>query len=65
MKKLLLVVGVGAFLSFGLNSCSKCAECSGAGTGIDGIEYCKGGTFEDLAYDLAKESCEAAGGEFK
>ena len=65
MKKLVLVLGVGALMSFSLNSCSKCAECSGSGSVLDGVEYCKGNAAEDLVYDAAESSCETLGGTFK
>ncbi|MCD8518362.1 MAG: hypothetical protein LRY32_01220 [Flavobacterium sp.] len=65
MKKLLLVLGVGALLSLGLSSCSKCAECSDSGTSLDGVEYCKGNSLEDAAYAYAESECENNGGKFK
>ena len=64
MKKLVLVLGVGAFLSFGLNSCSKCAECSDQSVFYSG-EYCKGNALEDAIYESARIECEANGGDFK
>lgn len=64
MKKVILTMGVAAFMAFGLSSCSKCATCTDA-AGIVGVEVCQGNAAEDLAYDLAKTTCEAAGGTFE
>ncbi len=65
MKKLVLVLGVASLMSFGLSSCNKCAECSGSGTSLDGVEYCKGNSIEDAFYNSAEAECEQEGGTFK
>ena len=64
MKKFILVLGVGAFMSFGLNSCSKCGTCSDQDNVFYEGEYCKGNTLEDAIYEAAKADCEDAGGTF-
>lgn len=64
MKKLVLVLSVGALMSFGLNSCSKCATCSDQDNVILTGEYCEGNAVEDALYESAKLECEAAGGSF-
>jgi hypothetical protein len=64
MKKIILMLPVLAFLSFGLSSCKKCGECSDqAGLFYQG-EYCKGNAIEDALYNAAKAECEANGGKF-
>ncbi|MFT4969606.1 MAG: hypothetical protein ACI9O4_001355 [Chitinophagales bacterium] len=40
MNKLILVLGVGALMSFMLNSCSKCATCSDS-KGFHSADYAK------------------------
>lgn len=64
MKKLVLVLGVGALMSFSLNSCSKCGTCSDQDNVFYTGEYCKGNTIEDALYEAAKAECEANGGSF-
>lgn len=64
MKKLMLVLGVGMLMSVGLSSCNKCGTCSGSNTSLDGVEYCKGNSLEDLAYEAAETSCKDSGGSW-
>jgi len=64
MKKLVLVAGIGALMSFGLNSCSKCGTCSDQDNVTYTGEYCKGNVIEDALYESAKLDCEDAGGSF-
>lgn len=64
MKKLVLVLGVASLMSFGLSSCSKCAECSDQANVILTGEFCKGNAIEDALYESAKAECEAIGGDF-
>ena len=61
MKKVLLSLGVAAFLAVGLSSCSKCGSCTDS-NGDVGIEYCKGNVFEDAIYNSEKTWCEEDGG---
>lgn len=65
MKKLFLVLGVGALLSFGLSSCSKCGECSDQSNLFYTGEYCKGNSVEDALYEAAKAECEGNGATFE
>ena len=64
MKKLVLVLGVAALMSFGLNSCSKCGTCSNQSDVVFQGEYCKGNTIKDAFYESAKADCESVGGTF-
>jgi hypothetical protein len=64
MKKVLLTVGVAAFLALGLNSCKKCGECSDQEGLFYTGEYCKGNVFEDALYEAAKSECESEGRKF-
>ena len=64
MKKLFLVLGVGALMSFSLNSCSKCGTCSNQDDVFYEGEYCKGNSIEDALYEAAKADCESVGGTF-
>jgi hypothetical protein len=64
MKKLLLVLGVGALMSFSLNSCNKCGTCSTQDNLIYQGEYCKGNAIEDALYNAAETECELANGSF-
>jgi hypothetical protein len=64
MKKLILVLGVGALMSFTLNSCSKCATCSDSSGPFSG-EICKGSASEDAYYEAAEIYCEGLGGTFE
>ena len=63
MKKIILILGVGALMSFTLNSCSKCATCSDS-SGFYSGEICKGNAIEDAIYQSAKIECEVLGGTF-
>lgn len=51
MKKVLLTLVAGAFLSMSITSCKNCGRCTAAGT-----KYCKG----DAGYDTYKLACGAA-----
>jgi hypothetical protein len=64
MKKIVFVIGLGALMSFGLNSCSKCGTCSDQNKVFYKGEYCQGNNLEDAFYEAAKAQCENAGGTF-
>lgn len=58
MKKLFLTLVAGAFISFALNSCSKCGHCECAG--VAGTKYCQ--KDDKTAYDNYKSACTLVGG---
>lgn len=58
MKKVLLMLVAGAFISMSMISCSECGACEVSG--VKGTEYCKKDNAS--AYDAYKASCTAAGG---
>jgi hypothetical protein len=58
MKKVLLVLVAGAFMSTSLISCNKCGRCTTGG--VAGPEYCQKDDRD--AYDAYKETCESGGG---
>lgn len=59
MKKVLLSVAVIAALA-SFSSCSKCGACEVGG--VTGGEICQKDS--KTAYDLAKDVCEAGGGDW-
>lgn len=59
MKKVLMVVVAGLFISASASSCKKCGTCKVNGTS-SGVEYCA--KDNQTVYDAAKLSCEANGG---
>ncbi len=61
MKKVLLMLVAGAFISTSLISCSKCGHCQG-GT-YPTTEVCQ--KTNQTAYDVAKEACETGGGNWQ
>ena len=59
MKKVLLMLAVGAFISTTMISCSKkCGHCSVNGT--NGPKYCSADN--QVIYDAAVSSCATGGG---
>lgn len=60
MKKVLLMLVAGAFISTSMISCSKCGACEIGGS--KGVEYCQ--KDNKSAYDSYKTACEAAGGDW-
>lgn len=61
MKKLVLTLVAGAFISASMISCNKCGTCEFNGV-TSGAEICQ--KDNKAAYDAYKTSCEANGGEF-
>lgn len=62
MKKLVLTLVAGAFISASMVSCNKCGSCEVNGTAT-GLEYCQKDS--KTVYDAAVTSCEAqSGGEW-
>lgn len=59
MKKVLLMLVVGAYLSISITSCSKCGTCAA----LSNVKFCA--KDNQSAYDAAKATCEAAGETFK
>jgi hypothetical protein len=58
MKKVLLMLVAGAFISVSMISCKKCGHCDVSG--VTGTKYCE--KDNKTAYDLYKSSCTAGGG---
>ena len=59
MKKLLLILVAGAFMSISMNSCSKkCGHCEV--NGGSGSKFCS--TENHITYDAAVSSCATGGG---
>ena len=58
MKKLLLMLVAGAFLSTSMMSCSKCGHCVIGG--VSGAKYCQKDS--KSAYDNYQTTCTAVGG---
>jgi hypothetical protein len=56
MKKVLLMLVAAVSISTSMISCKKCGTCSTTGS----VEYCQ--KDNETAYDLAKSTCENAGG---
>ena len=61
MKKVLLILVAGAFMSASLISCSKCGHCQG-GT-YPNTEFCQ--KTNKAAYDVAKSGCDQGGGNWQ
>jgi hypothetical protein len=63
MKKVLLMLVAGAFISMTTVSCKKCGHCSvtAGGVTVDGAKLCSG----DSGYDTYKSNCTGTGSEWK
>lgn len=59
MKKLVLTLVAGAFISASMVSCNKCGSCSNGSTG----EFCQKDS--KVLYDAAKNGCETGGGTWE
>jgi hypothetical protein len=61
MKKVLLMLVAGAFMSASMMSCSKCGHCDYNGTAD--AKYCQKDS--KTVYDAAKSACDLGGGTWK